>query len=301
MSLAGYSFCFIVNEHSNSGKAGKIFRQNIALVEKHFPESIICYISRLDTLEIIVSDYSKKYDVLVACGGDGTVHTVAKYCWLNHKILGVIPLGSGNDFAKTILPLSDLEFEGHLNVLKKGVIRRVDVPVMNGNPFFNTLGIGFDGLTNLYAANTTFLSGSSKYLLAGLKAFMKAKPFKVMINSDQVSITKVCWMIIIANGGVEGGKYKISPKSMNNDEIIELVVVQAYSRFKLLFGFLLLSLGRVLPNNFSVVYPINKLCRFKFEKPQYIHFDGEIGKSNPINEVIISSDKLQVIEYPKIS
>ncbi len=295
------SFCFIVNEHSNSGRASKTFRINTALVDAHFPDATVCYISNLDTMETVVSDYSKKYDVLVACGGDGTVHTVAKACWLAAKTLGVIPLGSGNDFAKTILPCSKLKFEEYLLILKKAAIRRVDVPLMNGNPFFNTLGIGFDGLTNLYASNTPYLNGNLKYVYSGLKTFIKAKPFKARISDNQIDIECHCWMLVIANGAVEGGKYKLSPKSINNDGKIEITVVEAYSRIKLLYAFLLLTLGTTLSDRFSKMYTLNGSCKIEVKNSQILHYDGETGRTLLSNTIQVSPNKLYVIEYSKIS
>lgn len=295
------SFCFIVNEHSNSGRAGKIFRINAALVDTHFPDATVYYISNLNTMEAMVSDCSKRYDVLVACGGDGTVHTVAKACWLASKTLGVIPLGSGNDFAKTILPGSKLKFKEYLLILKSAAIRRVDVPLINGNPFFNTLGIGFDGLTNLYASNTPYLNGNLKYVYSGLKTFIKAKPFAARISDDQIDIECDCWMLVIANGAVEGGKYKLSPGSINNDGKIEIIVVEAYSRLKLLFAFLLLTLGSTLPGRFSKLYTLDGSCKIEVKNSQILHFDGETGRTLLANNIQISPHKLYVIEYSKIS
>src|SRR5215212_2180051 len=79
---------------------------------------------------------------VVAVGGDGTVHEVAAACAGTRRIMGVLPAGSGNDYVKALGVGPNLRRA--LEVLVEGRVREVDTAEVNGVPFNNGLGIGFD-------------------------------------------------------------------------------------------------------------------------------------------------------------
>src|SRR5918998_5705400 len=80
--------------------------------------------------------------LVVAVGGDGTVHEVAAACVGTRRVIGVLPAGSGNDYVKALGAGTDLARA--LGVLVGGRVRVVDAGEVNGVRFNNGLGVGFD-------------------------------------------------------------------------------------------------------------------------------------------------------------
>ncbi len=288
------SLCFIVNEESNSGRAGSYIRRHQALIHEYFPGSAIHFIADPAKLEEKSVECSHRYDIIVACGGDGTVHTTGKAVFEQEKTLGVIPVGSGNDFAKTLNLRPGAGFEEYLKVVKNGHIRAIDVPTVNDHPFLNTYGIGFDGLTNYYAASGGYIKGGIKYTFAGIHAFLTAKTFDLSVRGDLHMEPTPVWMAVLANGSVEGGKYNVSPGSENDDGKLELVVVPAFSRFRLAIAFLRLTLGQSIANSYSQTYSIRR-AEINADPEQWSHRDGEVNRPESSFRFSVDSRKLKVI------
>ena len=208
--------------------------------------------------------------------------------------MGLIPIGSGNDFAKSI-GLKTVQPVGYyLDVVLKQQVLSVDVPIINDRIFINTAGIGFDGLTNYYASEFKSLKGMMKYTVAGIKAFFTAQPVRVYGIIDDSEFDQKVWLIAFANGAVEGGKYIISPESSNSDGILELVVVPAYNRLKLGLAFILLSLGKSLSSDYSNVISLKRAI-LEIAEHHHIHLDGENGISSNKYTIELSKDTLSVI------
>jgi diacylglycerol kinase (ATP) len=84
----------------------------------------------------------KKYDIVVAVGGDGSVNEVSKGLLHSTTKLGILPCGSGNGFARHLLLPMDLK--AALEVILLGKSQQVDTGEINGHHFINIAGIGFD-------------------------------------------------------------------------------------------------------------------------------------------------------------
>jgi YegS/Rv2252/BmrU family lipid kinase len=288
------SYTLIVNSRSNSSRSEDIIRSSEKLIHDLLSNCEIIYVSDPKTLISISANAAKQSDVVIACGGDGTAQSVARGVFGSGAFLALIPIGSGNDFAKSIGLKTNQHLKYYLDLIIQKQLLEVDMPTINDEYFLNTAGIGFDGLTNFYASKMKVLKGSTKYTAAGIKAFLAAKPFEVAITLDESTSIEKVWLFAIANGAVEGGKYIISPKSINSDGKLEVVIVPAYSRVKLAVAFLLLSLGRTLPKGFSRVQSF-KSATFKTNEEQLVHLDGEVGISSLEYKIKLNSKKLIVI------
>jgi len=286
--------CFFVNEKSNSSRAGFIIRESEAQILGAFPEAEFWYISDLDEFDTKAEQASKKFDVIVACGGDGTILSVANYVYKEEKLLAIIPLGSGNDFAKSIHLPSKKPISFYINFIKRGITLDVDFPTANGEHFLNIVGIGFDGQTNEYAQQFKWKMGGLKYTLAGIKSICLAKPFHATISFDHTKVSEQFWMIALANGRVEGGAFEISPSSDNSDGRVELVLIRNYNRIKLIIVFLKLSLGIKIVPKYREIIPV-KEAEITFKSPQYVHIDGEIKKRFQHCFLKVGSQKITVI------
>jgi|TARA_R110001599_G_scaffold24835_3_gene89311 diacylglycerol kinase (ATP) len=288
------TYTLLVNCKSNSSRAEEYIRSSENLIYKKLSNCKIKYISSPNELLKEASLSAQDSSIVIACGGDGTAQSIARGVHGSNALMGLIPVGSGNDFAKSIGLKTNQPVEYYLEVILKQQVIPVDVPVINDQIFINTAGIGFDGLTNYYASGFKSLKGSMKYTFAGLSAFLNAKPLVVSGTIDGSSFDRKVWLIAVANGAVEGGKYLISPNSINSDRLLELVIVPAYNRLKLGLAFILLSLGRAIPNTFSEVITF-KEASLKIADSHFIHLDGEVGESSSDYETKLKSECLNVL------
>lgn len=288
------TYTLIVNCKSNSSRAEEYIRSSENLIYKKLSNCKIKYISSPNQLLKEASLSAQDSSIVIACGGDGTAQSVARGVHCSKALMGLIPVGSGNDFAKSIGLKTKKSIEYYLDVILKQQVVSVDVPVINDQIFINTAGIGFDGLTNYYASVFKSLKGSMKYTFAGLKAFLNAKPLVVSGTIDGSHFDRKVWLIAVANGAVEGGKYLISPNSINSDRLLELVIVPSYNRLKLGLAFILLSLGRTIPNTFSEIITF-KEASLNISDSHFIHLDGEIGESSSDYEIKLKSECLNVL------
>ncbi len=288
------TYTLIVNCKSNSSRAEEYIRSSENLIYKKLSNCKIKYISSPNQLLKEASLSAQDSSIVIACGGDGTAQSVARGVHCSNTLMGLIPVGSGNDFAKSIGLKTNQPVEYYLDVILKQQVVSVDVPVINDQIFINTAGIGFDGLTNYYASVFKSLKGSVKYTFAGLKAFLNAKPLVVSGTIDGSHFDRKVWLIAVANGAVEGGKYLISPNSINSDRLLELVIVPSYNRLKLGLAFILLSLGRTIPNTFSEIITF-KEASLNISDSHFIHLDGEIGESSSDYEIKLKSECLNVL------
>lgn len=286
--------CFFVNEKSNSSRAGYFIRESEAQILNEFPQAEIWYISNLSELDSKAEEASKQFDLIVACGGDGTILSVANSVYFEQKVLAIIPLGSGNDFAKSIQLLPKKPIFYYINVLKEKITLDVDFPTINDEHFLNIVGIGFDGLTNKYAQQFKWIRGRLKYTLAGIKAFCFAKPFHASLRFNQTEISDMFWMIALANGRVEGGIFEVSPNSNNTDGKVELVLFRNYNRIILIIQFTKLSFGFKISPKYRKIVAVNQ-ADISFKKPQYAHADGENKKRFQHCYLKVSSQKIKVV------
>lgn len=292
------TYCFLINCSSNVSHAGVFFKRKEQELKRKLPGSNFIYIQKEDSIPEIAKRESSIYSHIVACGGDGTVNKTANGIIGTSAILGVLPLGSGNDFAQNIG--LTLDFDTDLKLLIRDHITNIDVIESGCGYFLNTFGIGVDGLTNYYAAKSRFNKGSLRYFSGGLRALWSSESFPVTVGdlSDYKGIKEQkVWMVAIANGKTEGGKYTISPDSVNNDGQIELILVKDVSRMRLFIEFIKLSVG--LSFNDDVVDIQSSTDGFQIDlKNSKIkaHADGEQqGLISGLNHFRLSKAALPVV------
>ena len=283
----------MVNPFSDSGRTGKFINQSESLIRSKLQDVDFYYISEDESLPEIAHSKSAEYEVVIACGGDGTASNVAKGLLNTDAILGVLPTGSGNDFAKMLGMVHS--FKKNLDSLKRLEIKLVDAVKVNDSTFINTMGLGFDGLTSALAAQSLFTRGNIRYIVAGLKAIFIAKPFYITANiKNGTAITTQTWVAIIANGKWEGGKYLVSPLSNHSDGELELLISKKISLLRLSFEFLKLSIGFKISESVFETHHL-KECAIDTSEPVFVHMDGEVyPKENRFSIQIIPSS-LKVI------
>ncbi len=182
------------------------------------------------------------FEIIVAVGGDGTTHEVVNGLMAASKdgvtgILGVIPVGSGSDFAHNIGIPPDLK--GACRRLAHGQTRIVDVcqVTIPGHPpryFDNTVNVGFGGIVTLEARKVKWLRGMALYLPVVVKTVFLSQAPRVTIETDDQELALPATMICIANGPREGGGFFCTPDALPDDGLLDVCIVREIGRLAML-------------------------------------------------------------------
>lgn len=179
------------------------------------------------------------HDTVVALGGDGTVHEVVNglmQCEPSHRPrLGVVPIGSGNDFSAGIGIARD-PFTAIQRLYKNEQEKSIDLGRIRDasgreDYFCNVLGIGFDAAINIQSRRITWLHGFPMYLVSTLLTIMRKfeKPL-LQIDLDGRKFSGRYLMLTIGNGTREGGGFRVTPDARMDDGELDYLLVDAISR-----------------------------------------------------------------------
>ena len=229
---------------------------------------------------------------IIVCGGDGTIHEAINALVGSDVKLGVLPLGTGNDFARNLGIKEDLEFA--CNILYQGKVRRVDVVKVNDNRYYGSVGgIGFDSEVASWANRyKKFTPGINIYTLAILAKLFTFKFKKVEISYDTGNYKGEILMATFGNTEWYGGGINITPTALMDDGWLDICIVDKINKAKLLLLFPSVFKGN--HTKFSEV----KLYRAKnisinSETPLQLLGDGELICQTPVSlEVVPRSLKV---------
>lgn len=177
---------------------------------------------------------------IVVAGGDGSVHEAVNGIMRAGQpaALGVIPVGTGNDFAKACsIPLDWKLATAQLaqRLADHAPMRRIDVGRMNDRFFANGAGIGFDARVTRAALAYRWPKGDLVYLLAILRCMIDGIPTpELTITADDYRFSGPVTLASISNGPWVGGMFHIAPMADNADGKLELLIADPVSRLRIL-------------------------------------------------------------------
>ena len=193
-------------------------------------------------VELAREAVAQGFDPVVAAGGDGAINEVVSGLVgegdVARATLGVLPLGSANDYAYQLgIPSDDLERACRLLVDAKHV-RTLDLGRANQYVFMNDFIVGLGAIANMEAAKIQRVHGETRYILGAVKAILKAQWPTVGFRWDgDVMEKRPILMSYISIGYRTGGVYFFSPRARQDDGLLDFLVADARSRlgvFKLL-------------------------------------------------------------------
>lgn len=172
--------------------------------------------------------------LVVAAGGDGTVREVAAACVGTERVMGVLPIGSGNDYVKALGVGTRLDEA--LRVLVEGRVRSVDTGEANGVPFNNGLGIGFDAEVAAGVADAPkYLGGTGRYLWSVAKLLGGFRCHEATLTLDGGRIVKSKTILVAAAlGTTYGARFKLAPQATLDDGLFDVVWSEEVSRSEVL-------------------------------------------------------------------
>ena len=161
--------------------------------------------------------------LVVAVGGDGTVREVAAACVGRDLVMGVLPLGSGNDYIKALGVDPDLGRA--LEVLVGGKVRVVDAGEVNGVRFNNGLGIGFDAEVAAGVAEApAYLGGTGRYMWSVGRLLWSFRCHEAMLRLDGGEVVEAKTILVAAAiGTTYGARFRLAPEARLDDGLFDVV------------------------------------------------------------------------------
>lgn len=211
---------------------------------------------------------------IVVMGGDGTLHEVLNGIKdFEHCCLGLIPTGTGNDFAVAARIPADIKKAAQIIAFRAP--ERIDyIELSNGLKSINAVGMGIDVdvLKHAYAKKG---GGKGKYLSSLIYCLAHFKSYNFTVEYDSKSEKHYGLIAALGNGNQIGGGIKIFPEAKINDGYMDILMVDYISRFKTIFAFLKLMRGKI--NGIKEVTAAKvKSASFATETPCSIQAEGEI-------------------------
>jgi len=237
-------------------------------------------------IELAKQAAEEGYDLVIAMGGDGTAHEVVNGLMQvpaeKRPVLGVVPIGSGNDFAHAIgSPTKPDRALAH--ALQMENVAAIDLGLMTDEQtgrqeyFDNTLGAGFDAIVTIRSHKLPIVKGFLMYLTAVIQTILlNHDPIKTKFKTESAEWEDTVLMITLCNGPREGGGFLISPASKNDDGVLQFLNVHKVSRgmmFRLVPEFMK---GTHLRFTKETQLGDFKKMSITTDRPLYIHADGEV-------------------------
>ena len=170
---------------------------------------------------------------VVAVGGDGTVHEVAAACAGTGRIMGILPSGSGNDYVKALGMGTSLRRA--LEVLVGGNVRLLDTAEVNGVPFNNGLGIGFDAEVAAGVAEApAYLGGTARYLWSVGRLLKDFRCLEARLTLDGRVIEAKTILVAVALGTTYGSLFRLTPDAVLDDGLFDVIWSEEANRAEVL-------------------------------------------------------------------
>ncbi|MEQ9562526.1 MAG: diacylglycerol kinase family lipid kinase, partial [Woeseiaceae bacterium] len=237
---------------------------------------------------------------IIVAGGDGSIHEAVNGILRSESrpALGVIPIGTGNDFAKA----SDipLHWEDAAILLAERIVaaatpREIDVGRMNQRFFANGAGVGFDAKVTGIAKSIRLPVGDIVYLLAVVQAMWDGVITPgLTIRYNNIVKHGPMTLANVSNGPWVGGMFLIAPDAKNDDGQLNLVVADPVSRMRIL------QLLPKLMNGTHIGQPEITadrilVCEIESSSPVPSHLDGEVQPLQSLFEIEILPGALRLL------
>lgn len=288
---------FIVNPVSGNGRTRRLLPHLINLARKLGIDFDLQLTEAPEHATELASNEAAEFDVVVAVGGDGTISEVAAGAIKSRKAVGIVPTGTGNDFARALGRLK--HFHEYVHRAVAGKVRTIDVGSLimdgKGTLFVNGVGVGFDAEVARKSLDTPRLKGLTRYLYAVFKTLSKYEATEMRIELDGRVINQRTFLVAIGNGISAGGGFLLTPNAELDDGFLDACIVSD------------ISIPRVLQVMPSVLKGTHAKCkevslnrarkiRIESETPVALHRDGEIPSDKATNvEIEVHPGSLEIM------
>ena len=219
------------------------------------------------------------FELVIAVGGDGTIYEtvngLARAAGAGVAgTLGIIPIGSGNDFVKMLdIPSG---WQAACRRIAHGGPRRVDIGRIDDRFFVNNVGMGFDAQVGIEALKVTWARGKAVYMVALARNMLFSyRTPNVKIEMDGESFSRQITLLTVGNGRCSGGGFWLTPSAEIDDGLFDVCIGRKMSKLQIL------ALVPYVMKGTHVTHPEVQMARARrivvtSDEPLPVHADGEI-------------------------
>jgi len=290
--------CYLVNSSAKGGRSIKIWNQYFEPELK--PRKKDVYFTEKEITEDLTKSLLDDYDIFVAAGGDGNLRDVTNAIAGTEKVLGILPLGSGNDFYRSLTGMNSSKnnYGRMIDIIKNRKISSVDIcKVIYGDKerfYTNYLdfGISAEIVKNL-SYGVKKIAGKIAYVVAFLKTF-NYRPFEAELKFNSVSISQKCMLMNVSNIPSKASWFLFAPGAKINDGYLNVLLAD----IDILKG--LFSLGKARKGNHiyqeGISYFSNnhKIKSLEIITEPRVHFaiDGDLAGKTPVKTEVYGKLKI---------
>lgn len=227
--------------------------------------------ARNDATRLAREAIDRKYEAVLACGGDGTVNETARAVRDTGMTMGIIPAGSGNGLARHLaIPVDPLLC---LDVIIDGNAEDCDYGTVNGQPFFCTFGVGYDAaVSDRFAASGH--RGKISYIKSALEELIRYKHERYTLTIDGRQVTDDAFLVAVCNASQYGNNAYIAPQASLTDGLLDLIMIRKASIIETAMLGIDLMTGLLHRNRLIETRRITG-CVIERENGGPAHLDGE--------------------------
>ena len=287
---------FIFNPFSGSNRKNPYLRGRAAdFIARHGLDGAIVSTERpRHATELARQAVAEGCSLVVAIGGDGTMNEVATGLVGTPAVFGLIPCGSGNGLGRHL----GIRRPGHgaFRTLLAGRPMPIDTGLVNGFPFFNAMGLGFEADIAVRFSRLT-RRGLAGYFRVGVPSFFTHQPEALTVHHAGQAIRLRAFTLAVMNSDQYGNDARVAPGAKLDDGRFELVSVPQV-------GFLgaCTMLYRLGTDTFDQVRAVTRLSGAEFViergKPGWIHTDGEPRATTARLEISLKPESLRIMVPP---
>ncbi len=272
----------IINPNADMGRAWKQASDLRPIADQYGGADWAGTVYPTHAIELARQAAEEGYELVVAVGGDGTVHEVVnglmQVSAAKRPKLGVVPLGSGNDFAQVLK--MDPNPAKALTQIMNAKPRKIDIASIedeHGRKEYwnNTINIGFGGSVNIYSHNLPIVRGFLMYFVAVVLTIIRHYDVMHMtLKTEKEEWQQDAMMLAVCNSSQEGGGFISAPGAEIDDGQLNFTIVKKMSRammFRLIPEFMKGTQGK-----FKQIR-MGELKKIEIDCPEslILHIDGE--------------------------
>ena len=303
MSTLGKAL-FIVNPASQNGKAaqGAAMIRYASFQHPHMADTVDIVTTKYPGHAVEIARDAVEFDTVVALGGDGIIHEIVsglmKIDRDRRPVLGVIPCGNGNDYARTLGMALDLDTS--FEQLARAHVERFDVGVCNGEYFIETLSFGLDAAIAIGTherRERTGLEGTKLFLREGIDQLLHHRDIydvRLTFDDNDQSFHQI-HLMAIQIGVTYGGGFNVCPDADATDGIFNVCMAHAPLGFaRAAFIFLMAKDGKHISHSKVLTFNTARHIVLDFDIEPPAQVDGEQIKGSHF-DVSILPQELQVL------
>lgn len=255
-------------------------------------EPVIVFSDGVSHAKQIAKEAVGKFTLVVAVGGDGTVNEVASGIVGSDTILGIIPYGSGNGLSR-FLGIS-MDVAEAIKALGPGRIENIDSGRLNGKPFFNMAGMGFDAhISEVFSHGKK--RGFITYIKSSIQEIRKYKPQTYHLEIDGKVYEREAFMLSFANSSQYGNDAHISPHASIQDGLLDVCIIKQFPLWRFVeMGIRMITKTADKTKYVEIIR--GKKIHVTRSTPGPVHLDGEpkITGTDTLIEIVPHSLKVIV-------